>query len=45
MMHPMVIAAASSGFPRWGEGAVFVAMVLVPCAYALLLRVVSAERR
>jgi hypothetical protein len=27
------------------SGAVFVAMVLVPCAYALLLRRVSAERR
>jgi hypothetical protein len=45
MLHPTVIAAASSAFPRWGEGTVFVAMVLVPCAYALLLRFVSAERR
>ena len=27
------------------SGGVFVAMVLVPCAYALLLRFVSAERR
>ena len=46
MLHPsIIVAAAAGGFPRWGEGAVFVAMVLVPCAYALLLRVVSAERR
>ena len=45
MLHIIESTGFPSGFPRWREGAVFVAMVLAPWAYALLLRFVSAERR